>query len=469
MDEPLGWLHTDASRATTLFMDDELRAELAERRAKARDHLKRGAEQAGVGPKGAALLLFSAPVHLRNGDVEHSFRQHSDLYYLSGFEEPESAMLLFPDEPGFVLFVRERDRDREIWDGLRAGTEGARAKFGADVAHPIEELAAKLPDYLEGRRRVLYLMGEEESWDRTVMSAVNVVRGRRRRKVEAPTELVDARGLVHEMRLKKTPFEQRKMAEVGILSAEGHRAAMAAACPGMSEWELQNVVEGVFRKGGSRRLAYDSIVGSGPNATILHYRENQRVLGEGELVLIDAGGEKDFLSADITRTFPVSGTFSPLQKRLYEMVLRAQLAAIEATRPGVTLDEIHDAAFQVLRKGVVDEGLLGEIDVADEKAVDERIRRFYMHRTSHYLGMDVHDVGAYFSESQPRKLEPGMVITIEPGLYFAGDDETVDAAYRGIGIRIEDDVLVTEEGCQNLTGTAPKTVEEIEAACASSK
>jgi Xaa-Pro aminopeptidase len=283
--------------------------------------------------------------------------------------------------------------------------------------------------------------------------------------VEAPAELVDARGLLHEMRLKKSPFEQKKMAEVGSLSAAGHRAAMAAARPGIGEWELQNVVEGVFRKNGSRRVAYDSIVGGGPNATILHYRESQRILGEGELVLIDAGAEKDYLAADITRTFPVSGTFSPLQKRLYEIVLRAQLAAIDATRPGATLDMSHDTVFQILKQGILEEGLLGEIDAADETAVGERVRRFYMHRTSHYLGMDVHDVGAYFRNGEPRPLEAGMVITIEPGLYFAPDDETVDVAYRGIGIRIEDDILVTESGSRNLTADAPKTVLEIEAAC----
>lgn len=449
-------------------MDGEFRAELIERRARVREHLRKDGELLGCGPKGSALLLFSATVHLRNGDVEHTYRQHSDFFYLTGFEEPESALLLFPEEAGFVLFVRERDREREIWDGLRAGTEGARLEFGADVSHPIGELAERLPDYLEGRRRVFYLLGEEESWDRSVLSALNTVRGRRRRRIEAPSELVDARRLVHEMRLKKSPFEQKRMAEVGSISAAGHRAAMAAVRPKMSEWELQNVVEGVFRQGGSRRVAYDSIVGSGPNATILHYRENQRAMEEGELVLIDAGAEKEFLAADITRTFPVSGSFSPVQRRIYEIVLNAQLAAIDRTKPGATLEEIHDAAFQILKKGIVEEGLLGDAAQGDEKAVDERVRRFYMHRTSHYLGMDVHDVGAYYSASEPRKLEPGMVITIEPGLYFAPDDETVDAAYRGIGIRIEDDILVTENGALNLTAEAPKTVEEIESACRTS-
>lgn len=446
-------------------MDDEFRDELRARRARVREQLQKDGETCGSGPKGSALLLFSAPVHLRNGDVEHTYRQHSDFYYLTGFEEPESALLIFADEPGFILFVRERDREREIWDGLRAGTEGARSQFGADVAHPISELSERLPDYLEGRRRIHYLLGEEERWDRAVMSTLSAVRGRRRRRIEAPTEIVDARRLVHEMRLKKSAYEQRKMAEVGAISAAGHRAAMAAACPQMSEWELQNVVEGEFRRGGARRVAYDSIVGSGPNATILHYRESQRIMQEGELVLIDAGAEKDFLAADITRTFPVSGTFSPVQRRLYEIVLHAQLAAIEQTKPGATLDEIHDAAFQVLKRGIVAEELLGDVDPSDEKAVDERVRRFYMHRTSHFLGMDVHDVGAYYSGSEPRTLEPGMVITIEPGLYFAADDETVEAVYRGIGIRIEDDILVTENGFRNLTADAPKGVEEIEAAC----
>ncbi len=446
-------------------MDPELFAELARRRAEIISHLQSEAGQLKAGEKGPALLLFSAPVHLRNGDVEHSYRQHSDFFYLSGFEEPECALLLLADEPNFVLFVRKRDREREIWDGFRAGTEGAMETFGATTAHPMEELSQLLPEYLEGRSRLFYLLGEREQWDRVVFDAVRTVRGRRRRKVRAPSELVDARGLLHEMRLRKSPFEQRKMLEVGQIAAGAHRAAMNAAVPNMSEWELQNVIELEFRKNGSRRVAYDSIVGSGPNATILHYRESERTMMAGDLVLIDAGAEKDFFASDITRTFPVSGTFSPVQKRLYELVLRSQEAALSATKPGATLDEIHEAAFAVLRQGVVDEGLLGETDSSDDKAVDERVRRFYMHRTSHFLGMDVHDVGEYYVDGEPRKLEPGMVITVEPGLYFAVDDETVPEEYRGIGIRIEDDILVVDGGYSNLTESAPKTVEQIEAAC----
>lgn len=445
-------------------MDAELAVELAERREKVRALLREDGEKTGVGENGIALLLFSAPVYRRNGDVEHTYRQHSDFFYLTGFEEQGSALLLFPDDPGFVLFVRERDRQREIWDGLRLGTEGAVQKLGAHVAHSIDELKTKLPDYLEGRARLFYLLGEEDEWDDTVIEAVRKVRARKRKRVDPPRELVDAGGLLHELRLRKTPFEQRRMADVAKLSADAHRAAMAAARPGMTEWELQTVVETSFKKSGSRRVAYDSIVGSGPNATILHYRESERTLAEGDLVLIDAGAEKDYLAADITRTFPANGKFSPVQRRLYEIVLRAQMASLEATKPGSTLDEIHEAAFAVLAAGIVDEGLLGEVDPADEDAVKERVRRFYMHRTSHFLGMDVHDVGAYFEKGEPRKLETGMVITIEPGLYFAVDDETIPEEYRGIGIRIEDDVLVQEDGALNLTKDAPKTIEEIEAA-----
>lgn len=444
-------------------MEAEFAAELAERRERVRSLLRSDAEKSGGA--GGALLLFSAPVHRRNGDVEHSYRQHSDFFYLTGFEEPEAALLLFPDEPSFVLFVRERDREREIWDGIRVGTEGAVRELGAAISHPIGELKKTLPDYLEGRTRLHYLVGEEDSWDSIVMDAVRDVKSRRRKRIDVPSELVDASSLLHELRIKKTPFEQRKMADVAKVSSEAHRRAMAAARPSMTEWELQTVVETAFKEGGARRVAYESIVGSGPNATILHYRESHRTLADGDLVLIDAGAEKDYLAADITRTFPVSGKFSPVQRRVYEIVLRAQLAAIEATRPGATLDEIHEAAFSILEAGIVDEGLLGDTDPADAEAVKARVRRFYMHRTSHFLGMDVHDVGAYFRGGEPRKLEAGMVITIEPGLYFSKDDETVPEEYRGIGVRIEDDVLVQYDGPINLTKDAPKTVEEIEAAC----
>jgi Xaa-Pro aminopeptidase len=444
-------------------MDEEFRSELIARREKLSGILRDGAME---NKKGDALLLFSAPVFLRNGDVEHSYRQHSDFFYLSGLEEPESALLLLPEEPRFVLFVRERDREKEIWEGRRAGTLGARESFGAVESHPISSLSEKLPDYLENRRRLHYLFGEQEEWDKVVFRAISDVRRRRRKRVDAPTTLVDARSILHEARLLKSPYEQARMANVGRVSAHAHRAAMVAARPGMKEWELQNVVESAFRAAGARRVAYDSIVGSGDNGTILHYRENDRDMQAGDLVLIDAGAELDYLAADITRTFPVGGTFSPVQKRLYEIVLRSQAAAIEKTVVGSTLEEIHEAARAILEEGLSAEGLLDGEEHQEVEARKKRVAHFYMHRTSHYLGMDVHDVGPYHSGGELRRMEAGMVITVEPGLYIAADDESVPLEYRGIGIRIEDDILVTSEGPTNLTGAAPKTVEEIEAACA---
>lgn len=464
-----------AMRALQLgTMDDMLSKELSERRARMRALLRQRSAPLGDSPsrgKGDALLLFSAPVFLRNGDVEHTYRQHSDFYYLTGFEEPESALLLTAEdataeEPGFTLFVRERDRERETWDGRRAGTLGAKEEFGADQAFPIEQLTFQLANLLENRRKVFFLWGEEERWTKSVFDVIAEIRGRRRKRVFAPTELGDARVLLHEGRLFKSEYEQKMMAEVGQISALAHKAAMSACREGMTEWQLQDVVENEFRRAGSRRLAYDSIVGSGANGTILHYRENSSTMKSGDLVLIDAGAEYNYVAADITRTFPVNGRFSAVQARLYQIVLDAQLKAIEACQVGATMDDVHAAAAGVIRAGLVAENLIGDIEATDDEAMTKRVAHFFMHKTSHYLGMDVHDVGTYFADGQPRTLEPGMVITVEPGLYFATDDETVPQPYRGIGIRIEDDVLITADGPKNLTASAPKTVQEVEAACA---
>ncbi len=449
-------------------MDDTLSKELSERRARMRTLLQNkssSSEDDGSPGKGDALLLFSAPVFLRNGDVEHTYRQHSDFYYLTGFDEPESALLLTADEPGFTLFVRERDRERETWDGRRAGTEGAQEVFGADQAFAIDQLVPELANLLENRRRVFFLWGEQESWTKSVFDVVAEIRRRRRKRVDAPTEIGDARVLLHEARLIKSEYEQSKMAQVGEVTALAHLAAMTACREGMTEWQLQDVVENQFRRAGSRRVAYDSIVGSGVNATILHYRENNAVMKSGDLVLIDAGAELNYMAADITRTFPVSGRFSPVQARLYQIVLDAQLEAIEACRVGATMDDVHAVAAKVIRAGLISEKLMGELSPSDDDAMNSRVAHFFMHKTSHYLGMDVHDVGSYFSGGKPRTLEPGMVITVEPGLYIAIDDESVPEEYRGIGIRIEDDILITSDGPRNLTSLAPKTIEDVEAAC----
>lgn len=437
-------------------MDAHFEAELKRRRESVRNRLAQPSGEL----KGDVFVLFSSPVSHRNSDVEYAFRQHSDFYYLTGFEEPGCALLLCSDAPGYVLFVRARNREKETWDGRRVGVERAPSLLGADCAHAIDELDEKLADYFENRERVHFLIGERRDWDQTVIGAMNRVRGRRAKKVCVPSTVVDARVILHEMRLFKSSWEQEAMREVCELTAQGHRAAMKASRPGLSEWQLQDVVEGVFREKGSRRTAYESIVGSGENATILHYRENSRTMLEGDLVLIDAGAEKNYLAADITRTFPVGGKFTPAQARIYQYVLNAQLAAILLCRVGATLQDVHEAAARELRAGLLAEGLLAT--EASEEETSERVKRFFMHRTSHFLGMDVHDV-SYGAAA--RKLGPGMVITVEPGLYFASDDETVPQELRGIGIRIEDDVLITEDQPVVLTADAPKTIEEIEEAC----
>ncbi len=412
-----------------------------------------------------AVVVRSAPVYLRNGDVEHTYRQHSDFLYVTGFDEPEAALLLLSEAPQMVLFVREKDRLKETWEGRRAGLEGAKAEFQADEAFPISTFTEKLPDWLEDREVVSYFFGEQEAWDREMMQALSEVRSRRRKRTTAPSTLYDARRVLHESRLIKTPYEQAKMAEVGNLSGAAHAEVMAACSPGMNEWDLQTILETSFRRRGARRLAYDSIVGSGPNATILHYRENNRIMEEGELVLIDAGAELDGYAADITRTFPVGGRFSPLQRQIYLSVLAAQEKAIAKSVPGSTLEEVHEAAVLAIRAGLESWGLISEEDRADEESMKKRINRFFPHRTSHYLGMDVHDVGAYHESGSPRRLQPGMVITVEPGIYFAPDDDSVPEEFRGLGIRIEDDILITEGEPINLTTLAPKTIEDIERAC----
>ena len=429
-------------------MPQVLPAEFSERRARARKLL--GDD---------VLVLFAAPLALRNNDVEFDYRQDSDFFYLSGFEEPEAALVLKQDQ--VVLFVRPKNRERETWEGRRAGVEGAVAVFGADVAHPIGELTERLADLLENTRRLHTFFGAEPLIDSRLAVAMGVVRSRRRKRVDAPTELVDARAIVHELRLRKTEKELEAMRRAAAITASGHRRAMEVCRPGMNEFELQNAVEGEFRTQGSRRLAYSTIVGGGDNGTILHYRENDQPLVDGQLVLIDAGAEFEYYAADVTRTFPVNGKFSAIQKRAYELVLRSQEAAIDATVVGSTLDSIHDAALSILADGFVELGLVSA-DSTDRK---KEAVRYYMHRTSHYLGMDVHDVGPYHRGGKPLPLDVGMVITVEPGLYVPLDDEDAPVALRGLGIRIEDDVVVTTGVPEVLTAAAPKSVPEIESAC----
>jgi Xaa-Pro aminopeptidase len=408
----------------------------------------------------------SAPVAIRNNDVEHAYRQDSDFYYLTGFTEPEAVLVLATKhtDHSAVLFLRPRDPDREVWDGARAGLDGAVKDFGADAAFRVTELAQRLPDYLQNHERLLYRMGKDRAFDEKMLAALDATRARARRAISWPTQMVDPASILHEMRLFKSKEELSAMQRAAAITRDGHLAAMQLARPGRYEYEVEAALCQVFRQHGSERPAYAPIVGSGPNATVLHYRQNDRRIEAGDLLLVDAGCEYGYYASDVTRTFPVNGTFSAPQEAIYRVVLDAQLAAIEATRPGATLEQIHDRAVGVIVDGLLTLGLL----TGDrQKIIDDQLYRpFYMHRTSHWLGMDVHDVGAYFRDHKPRPLEAGMVITVEPGIYIAAGNASVPPEYRGIGVRIEDDVLVTADGQLNLTADIPKSVSELERACA---
>jgi len=397
-----------------------------------------------IGPSGA-LLLASPPERLRNGDTHYKFRQESDILYLTGFAEPGAAVLLRPGHTTpFVLFVRPRNPAEETWTGRRAGVEGAVRDHGADAAFPIADLDDKLADIVAGA--VARLLGRLRAGER---------RGRR-----APVRLADARLTLHEMRLVKTPDEIATLRRAAAITAEAHVAAIRAARIGAGEHEIEAVIDYTFRRRGGSGPGYPTIVGAGANATILHYVENCAALARGQLLLIDAGCEIDGYTADVTRTSPIAAPFSPPQRRLYEAVLDTQLAAIAAVKPGATLDGIHADVVTRLTAHMVALGLLtGEVPALVESGA---YKRFYMHRTSHWLGMDVHDVGFYSVDGAARPLSPGMVVTIEPGLYVA-EDADAPAEYRGLGVRIEDDILVTADGHDNLTAAVPKSVADLEA------
>ena len=421
---------------------------------------RRAALMARVGAD--AAVIIPAAVHARrNRDTEYRYRQDSDFYYLTGFAEPEALLVLLPGrtEGEFVMFCRDRDRAMEIWNGYRAGPEGAVQEFGADQAFVIAEAGVHIPALLVGRKRVFAPMGT--AFDAELAAWMNVVRAQGRAGVQAPESLHAIDGALHPLRLIKSAAEIAIMQAAADLSAEGHCRAMAVAKPGRYEYELEAELLHSFTRHGCIAPAYGSIVGGGANACILHYTDNNAELRDGDLVLIDAGGELQYYAADITRTFPANGRFSAEQKALYEVVLAAQLAAIAVVQVGQSWQAPHEAAVRVLCEGLLSLGLLnGEIEAVIEAG---DYRRFYMHRTGHWLGMDVHDVGDYRVDGEWRTLAPGMVLTVEPGLYIAPDDDTVESRWRGIGIRIEDDVLVTETGPLVLTAKAPKTIAEIEA------
>ncbi|MBK1653769.1 Xaa-Pro aminopeptidase [Allochromatium vinosum] len=409
----------------------------------------------------ALAILPAAREVTRNRDVHYPFRQSSDFSYLTGFPEPDAWLVIAPKrkEGEFVLFCRPRDPEREQWDGARLGVEGAIEAFGADEAHPLSELDTLMPTLIDGRRRLYYPIGTDSMLDAQVMGWVGQVRAKARTGAVAPETFVTLESVLHAQRLIKSPAEIAVMRRAAKISARAHSELMRLCRPGLSEARLEAEFQHQCALAGARHLAYPSIVAGGEHACVLHYVENSAPLRDGDLVLIDAGCELDGYASDITRTFPVNGRFSPAQRTIYELVLKAQRAAIERARPGHHWNEPHEAAVKVLTKGLVELGILN--GKTKDLIKDEAHKPYYMHRTGHWLGMDVHDVGAYKRDGDWCELEPGMVLTVEPGLYLS-HDEAVPELYRGIGVRIEDDVLITEQGHEILSAGAPKDPEAIE-------
>lgn len=410
--------------------------------------------------QGGIAVIPTAPQVRRNADTHYPYRWDSHFYYLTGFTEPEAVLVVLGDKrPTSILFCRARDAAREIWDGRRVGPRRAVAALGVDEAWPMEQLQARLPQLLANRPSLHTPLGQDSTWDQQVMGWLGQVRDQGRRGVSAPAQLVDVRAALDEMRLFKDAEEIRRLKQAAHISAQAHRRAMQATVPGRYEYEIEADILQVFRQAGAYAPAYPSIVAGGANACILHYVENESVLRPGSLLLIDAGCEYQGYAGDITRTFPVNGTFSAAQRDLYQVVLAAQQAALAQVKPGKPFKAYHEAALRVLVEGLIHYKLCrGTVEAVLDS---QDYQRFYMHRTGHWLGMDVHDVGAYALQGRSRPLQAGMVLTVEPGLYVRPGPH-VPRAFHHLGIRIEDDVLVTPTGHSVLTAEAPKEVDEIE-------
>jgi Xaa-Pro aminopeptidase len=406
-------------------------------------------------------VIPTAPERVRNRDSHFPYRFDSYFYYLTGFSEPEAALVIVAGaQPRTLLFCRPRNEEREIWDGLRHGPEAARSRFGLDEAHAVETLDEALPRLLENQPALAYPVGADAHWDARALGWLNAVRARARAGIAAPDRLLDVRAVLDEMRLLKDAHEAALMRRAGRIAAAAHRRAMRLARPGLHEYEIEAELLHEFRRNGAQSVAYPPIVAGGANACVLHYVFNNAPLRDGELLLIDAGCEFDGYASDITRTFPVNGRFSTAQREVYELVLAAQRAAMDQVRPGKAWNEPHDAAVRVLAQGMLDLKIVaGSLDEALEK---ETYKRFYMHRTGHWLGLDVHDAGDYKRAGKWRELVPGMTLTVEPGLYIRAADD-VPERLRNIGVRIEDDVLVTQGECEVLSAEAPKGIEDVEA------
>jgi len=412
--------------------------------------------------QGSIAIVASSQELVRSRDTHFMFRQDSDFHYLCGFPEPNAVLALIPgrEHGEFVLFCNDKDPQQESWHGRRIGPEAACEKYGADDAFPIDDIDEILPGMMEGRHRIYYEMGKNTGLDNQIMSWVNKIRSQVKKGAQPPGEFIDLRHALHDMRLIKSAAEQKLMKQSAEIAADAHKRAMQVCKPGMTELEIEAELHYEFTRQGARFPAYSSIVASGDNACILHYTENQSKLKNGEMLLIDAGAEYQGYASDITRTFPINGKFTPAQKELYNLVLEAQLAAIETVKPGNHWMQPHEAAVDVLTEGMIGLGILE----GDKQALieQEAYKQYYMHKTGHWIGLDVHDVGDYSIDGEPRMLESGMVLTVEPAIYIPKDDDTVAKKYRGTGIRIEDDIVVTSDGHEVLSAGVVKTVEEIE-------
>jgi Xaa-Pro aminopeptidase len=407
-------------------------------------------------------ILPSASEIVRSRDTDYPFRQDSDFHYLTGFPEPDAVLVLMPGrEMGeYVMFCRDKDPKMETWHGRRFGPNGAKKSFGCNDAFPIDDIDDILPGLMEGRERIYYEFGNHREFDNHIMGWINVLRSQVKMGAQPPGELIDLNYILHDMRLIKSKAEQKVMQKVAEISADAHIAAMRVCQPGLNELRIESELKYQFANQGARFEAYSSIVAGGENACILHYIENSAELQDGDLLLIDAGAELEGYAADISRTFPINGKFSDVQKQAYEWVLKANLAGIAAAKPGNPWTAPHDAAVEVLTQGLVAMDILkGDVE---QLIADEAYKPFYMHKTGHWLGLDVHDVGDYLQDKDPRPLVEGMVLTVEPALYFAPKTKSLDKKWWGIGIRIEDDILITQKGNKVLTNKVPKTVEAIE-------
>ena len=421
--------------------------------------------------KDSVAIIPAAREAVRSHDTNYRYRQNSDFFYLTGFEEPEAIAVIAPSrDKKFTLFVRPRDLDQEIWYGYRAGVEGAQRDYSADEAFTIDQFDAKLTEILDGPRVLYYAFGHTDAGiDQKIIQQLTMMRESNRRPYEAPTTIIDPSTILHEMRVLKSSEEIEIMQRAADIAAEAHTEVMKSVRSGMMEYEVESMVEAYFRKAGASGSSYTSIVGGGGNATILHYIDNKDELKDGDLLLLDAGAEYKGYASDITRTFPINGKFTDPQREIYGLVLKTQKSCIDMVRPGVRLEDLKTHSIELLTEGMVELGLLK----GDPKQLikEKKYMQFYMHNLGHYLGIDVHDAGKYYFKGESRPAEVGMVMTIEPGLYIspdtsripAGFNKEIPAQYLGIGVRIEDDVLVTENGARVLTHKVPKEQEEIEA------